>query len=84
MTVDVYFHERCSKCGDIRSALKRHGIEYKGHYFPPENPDLHVPPKAHHPDTPADFAPVLIHETTPSTAVIGYDEILEWIDESLE
>lgn len=79
MTVRVYYHERCSKCGDIRGALKRHNIEYKGHHFPPENTELKTVPKTPHPDSPANFAPVLVHGKTDSDSVIGYEEILDWI-----
>lgn len=73
MTVEIYYHERCSECGDIRRAFKRHDVQYRGHYFPPEDPDI---------DALADgiSEPVLIDEETAPDGIVGHEEILQWIE----
>ena len=75
MTVDIYYHERCGNCGDIRHELKDRDVEYDGHYFPPEDPDI---------DALEDgiFEPVLVEPETAPDGIVGHEEILDWITEN--
>lgn len=76
MGIDLYDHERCTSCGDIRRELRKRDVDYEGHYFPPKNPDI----KALEGGKVTD--PVLVDDELAPDGVVGHEEILEWIKEN--
>ena len=74
MAIDVYYHERCEKCGDIRRALKSSDVDYTGHYFPPADSDIDAL-SGNMPE------PVLVDKERASDGIVGHQEVLEWITE---
>lgn len=72
MTIHVYDHERCGKCGDIRRALKNHEVEYTEQHYPPKNPDI----EALEGDL---IDPVLVDDELAPDGVVGHEEIVDWI-----
>lgn len=75
MTIEVYYHERCSECGDIRGALKSRDVDYTGHHFPPADSDIDAL-SGNMPE------PVLVDAERAPDGIVGHEEVLEWIKEN--
>lgn len=74
MAIEIYYHERCGDCGDIRDALKGYDVQYQGHYWPPSESDIDAL-SGNLPE------PVLVHEELAPDGIVGHEEILKWIEE---
>lgn len=74
MGIQLYDHERCGECGDIRRAIKSTDVEYEEHHIPPKNPDIEAL-EGRLTD------PVLVDDELAPDGVVGHEEIIEWIEE---
>ncbi len=75
MEVNLYSHERCSDCGDIRGALKRRNVRFTDNHFPPPDPDINAL-------SGNVTYPVLVDEEHAPKGVVGHKKILEWVEEN--
>lgn len=75
MAINLYSHERCSDCGEIRHALKDRNVDFTDGHFPPADSDIdalsgNIP------------EPVLIDDERAPDGIVGHEEVLGWIREN--
>ena len=75
MATNLYSHERCSDCGEIRDALKGRNVDFTDGHFPPADSDIdalsgNIP------------EPVLVDDERAPDGIVGHEEVLEWVQEN--
>ncbi|WP_435362141.1 hypothetical protein [Haloarchaeobius sp. DFWS5] len=72
MGIEIHYHERCGKCGNIREFLNSRYIDYAGYFFPPQSERVK--------EIVGDGnKPVLFPDRESDEPIVGHGSIMEWL-----